>query len=153
MNTPTLINADIVNVEFGKNVKIICPTNIYGCKLCDDVFIGPFCEIQKNVVIGKRTRVQSHSFICEYVEIGHDDFIGHGVMFVNDLFKEGAPGESPDAWKRTIIADNVSIGSNATILPVNICAKVIIGAGSVVTKNIVESGVYAGNPARKLRDI
>ncbi|WOV90654.1 MAG: hypothetical protein R1F54_08985 [Candidatus Zeuxoniibacter abyssi] len=86
MNTPTLINADIVNVEFGKNVKIICPTNIYGCKLCDDVFIGPFCEIQKNVVIGKRTRVQSHSFICEYVEIGHDDFIGHGVMFVNDLF-------------------------------------------------------------------
>lgn len=153
MNTPTLINADIVNVEFGKNVKIICPTNIYGCKLCDDVFIGPFCEIQKNVVIGKRTRVQSHSFICEYVEIGHDDFIGHGVMFVNDLFKEGAPGESPDAWKRTIIADNVSIGSNATILPVNICAKVVIGAGSVVTKNIVESGVYAGNPARKLRDI
>ena len=153
MNTPTLINADIVNVEFGKNVKIICPTNIYGCKLCDDVFIGPFCEIQKNVVIGKRTRVQSHSFICEYVEIGHDDFIGHGVMFVNDLFKEGAPGESPDAWKRTIIADNVSIGSNATILSVNICAKVVIGAGSVVTKNIVESGVYAGNPARKLRDI
>ena len=153
MNTPTLINADIVNVEFGKNVKIICPTNIYGCKLCDDVFIGPFCEIQKNVVIGKRTRVQSHSFICEYVEIGHDDFIGHGVMFVNDLFKEGAPGESPDAWKRTIIADNVSIGSNATILPVNISAKVVIGAGSVVTKNIVESGVYAGNPARKLRDI
>ena len=97
--------------------------------------------------------MQSHSFICEYVEIGHDDFIGHGVMFVNDLFKEGAPGESPDAWKRTIIADNVSIGSNATILPVNICAKVVIGAGSVVTKNIVESGVYAGNPARKLRDI
>ena len=91
MNTPTLINADIVNVEFGKNVKIICPTNIYGCKLCDDVFIGPFCEIQKKCCHWKRTRVQSHSFICEYVEIGHDDFIGHGVMFVNDLFKEGRP--------------------------------------------------------------
>lgn len=142
----------IVNVEFGCNVKIVQPVNIYGCQLGDDCFVGPFVEIQKQVVIGNRTKIQSHSFICEWVTIGNDCFIGHGVMFINDLFSDGRPaGGDQSKWKSTSIGDRVSIGSNATILPVNICDDVVIGAGAVVTKDIVDKGVYAGNPALKIR--
>jgi len=116
--------------------------------------VGPFVEIQKNTTIGKNTRIQSHSFICELVSIGDECFIGHGVMFINDLFSEGKPANgNKDFWKNTKIGNNVSIGSNATILPVEICDHVVIGAGAVVTKNIVESGVYVGNPAKKIKEI
>lgn len=145
--------AQIRDVVFGENIKIINPVNLYECFLDDNVFIGPFCEIQKEVKIGKNTKVQSHSFICELVTIGQNCFIGHGVMFVNDLFREGGPSGDPTKWKKTIIEDNVSIGSNATILPVKICSNVVIGAGSVVTKDIIESGVYAGNPVKKIREL
>ena len=142
------------NVKQGKNVKIIQPVNIYGCTLQDDVFVGPFVEIQKGVSIGAHTKVQSHSFICELVSIGEHCFIGHGVMFVNDLFSDGAPaGGDKSKWKATHIGNHVSIGSNATILPVSICDHVVIGAGAVVTKDISEPGTYVGNPARKLRDL
>ena len=110
-------------------------------------------EIQSDVKIGARSRIQSHSFICSLVEIGEDCFIGHGVMFINDLFSEGAPSKSPSQWKSTKIGNHVSIGSNATILPVSICDGVEIGAGSVVCKDITQKGVYAGNPARKIRDL
>ena len=148
------ISSKIVNVEFGKNVKIIEPSNIYGCSIDDNVFIGPFCEIQKGVKLGRNTKIQSHSFICELVEIGQDCFIGHGVMFINDLFSLGGPARGDQSlWKKTLVGDSVSIGSNATILPVNIAANVVIGAGSVVTKDINESGIYCGNPAKKLRDL
>lgn len=153
MANPRVLKAQIKDVTFGKNVTIIEPTNVYGCELKGDVFVGPFVEIQKNSVIGERTKIQSHTFICEYVTIGNDCFVGHGVMFANDLFKNGKPDENPDSWGRTIIADNVTIGSNATVLSVNICSGVVIGAGSVVTKDITEKGIYAGNPAKKLRDL
>jgi acetyltransferase-like isoleucine patch superfamily enzyme len=144
----------IVNVEFGNNVKIIHPVNLYGCKVGMDSFIGPFTEIQKNVVIGIGTKIQSHSFICELVTIGSYCFIGHGVMFINDSFDNGGPANgNRTLWKETIIGNNVSIGSNSTILPVKIVDKVVIGAGSVVTKNILEPGVYAGNPAVKIREL
>jgi acetyltransferase-like isoleucine patch superfamily enzyme len=144
----------IVNVEFGNNVKIIHPVNLYGCKVGMDSFIGPFTEIQKNVVIGNGTKIQSHSFICELVTIGSNCFIGHGVMFINDSFDNGGPANgNRTLWKETIIGNNVSIGSNSTILPVKIVDKVVIGAGSVVTKNILEPGVYAGNPAVKIREL
>lgn len=144
----------IVNVEFGNNVKIIHPVNLYGCKVGMDSFIGPFTEIQKNVVIGNGTKIQSHSFICELVTIGSHCFIGHGVMFINDSFDNGGPANgNRTLWKETIIGNNVSIGSNSTILPVKIVDKVVIGAGSVVTKNILEPGVYAGNPAVKIREL
>ncbi|WP_394908228.1 acyltransferase [uncultured Helicobacter sp.] len=143
----------VVGVESGANVVVMMPSNLYGCSLGDEVFVGPFCEIQSEVSVGARTRIQSHSFICSLVEIGQDCFIGHGVMFVNDLFSEGAPADSKDKWRATKIGDNVSIGSNATILPVSICDNVIIGAGSVVTKDITTSGFYAGNPARLLREM
>jgi acetyltransferase-like isoleucine patch superfamily enzyme len=145
------ITDDVIS---GKNVVVIQPVNLYGCVLGDDVFVGPFVEIQRGAMIKARTKIQSHSFICDKVSIGNDCFIGHGVMFINDEFKIGRPaGGDETKWKSTNIGDNVSIGSNATILPVNICDNVVIGAGSVVTKDIIESGIYAGNPAKKLRDI
>ena len=141
------------NVHFGRDVTVVDPVNLYGCKIDDNVSIGPFVEIQKNVEVGKRTKIQSHSFICELVTIGSDCFVGHGVMFINDLFSVGMPANgNKNLWKKTDIRDNVSIGSNATILPVYICSNVVIGAGSVVTKDIMDPGVYAGNPARKLED-
>ncbi len=151
MNEPIKYQSKIVNVQFGENVKIVEPLNLYGCTIGNNCFVGPFVEIQKNVVIGNNTKVQSHSFICELVNIGNNCFIGHGVMFINDLFSDGKPaGGDTSKWKNTIIGNNVSIGSNATILPVSICDNVVIGAGAVVTKNILEAGTYIGNPAKKL---
>lgn len=151
---PNLKSIGIRNVTFGANVTVIEPANIYGCEIGEGCFIGPFVEIQSRVRIGARTRVQSHSFICELVEIGTDSFVGHGVKFVNDLFQIGGPARGNQAlWKSTKIGNNVSIGSNATILPVNICDGVVIGAGAVVTRNITEPGIYAGNPARLLRTL
>jgi acetyltransferase-like isoleucine patch superfamily enzyme len=137
------------DVAFGQDVIVVQPVNLYGCAIGDHSFVGPFTEIQKNVKIGRYCKIQSHSFICELVEIGDHCFIGHGVMFINDLFSSGGPaGGDPALWKPTKIGDHVSIGSNATILPVTICAHVVIGAGAVVTKDISQPGIYAGNPAK-----
>lgn len=146
------IEAAIRDVTCGDGVTIIEPANLYECHLADNVFVGPFVEIQKGVSIGARTKVQSHSFVCELVSIGEDCFIGHGVMFINDTFADGGPaGGDASKWKATKIGNHVSLGSNATIMPVEICDHVVIGAGSVVTKDIGEPGIYAGNPCRKLR--
>ncbi len=152
MPEPNIKQVGIVNVQFGNNVTVVQPTNLYGCTVGCDVFIGPFIEIQKDVIIGDRTRIQSHTFICELVTVGNDCFIGHGVMFINDLFAKGGPARGDKRfWKTTTIGDNVSIGSNATILPVSICNNVVIGAGAVVVKDIVTPGIYAGNPAKFMR--
>ena len=134
------------------NVTIIDPVNLYGCTLNDNVFIGPFTEIQNDVTIGERTRIQSHSFICSNVTIGKDCFVGHGVMFVNDKFKDGKLSPPDKDLLSTNISDNVLIGSNATILPVTICSDVTIGAGAVVTRDITHPGTYVGNPARRVID-
>ncbi len=151
-NKPIIKNVGIKNVRFGENVTVIEPANIYGCSIGDNSFIGPFVEIQKDVTIGANTKVQSHAFICELVTIGSNCFISHGAMFINDLFSGGGPaGGKKEMWRSTTIGNNVSIGTNATILPVNITDNVVIGAGSVVTKDITEPGIYAGNPVRKLR--
>jgi acetyltransferase-like isoleucine patch superfamily enzyme len=151
LNKPTLLQSGIKDVIFGLGVRIIEPVNLYGCNIGDYTFIGPFVEIQKDVVIGKRCKIQSHSFICDLVTIGDDCFIGHGVMFINDTFSEGSPaGGDQTKWKKTIIGNGVSIGSNATILPVHICDNAVIGAGAVVTKDIIKPGVYVGNPASRL---
>ena len=150
MITPEIKSIGIKNVKFGENVTIIEPVNIYNCSIGANTFIGPFTEIQKNSSIGEFCKIQSHSFICELVTIGDHCFISHGVMFINDLFKNGQPaGGDQKQWKSTRIGDHVSIGTNATILPVNICDNVVIGAGSVVVKDIVEPGIYVGNPAIK----
>lgn len=149
----TLRQVGIVEVDAGQNVTVVQPSNLYGCRLGDDVFVGPFVEIQKNVSIGARSKIQSHSFICEYVTLGEDCFVGHNVTFANDLFKGGAPNTDAASWGRTQIGDRVAIGSGATVLAVNICSGAVIGAGSVVTKDITRKGIYAGNPARLLREL
>lgn len=154
MADPVLLSCGIVDVRFGERVKVVQPSNLYGCEIGDDTFVGPFVEIQRSVTVGRRCRIQSHSFICELVTIGDDTFVGHGVMFINDLFAKGGPARGDRAlWRSTRIGSNVSIGSNATILPVTICDRAVIGAGAVVTKDISEPGVYAGNPARILRNL
>lgn len=152
LNEPTINEIGIVDVAFGRDVAITKPVNLYGCDIGDECFIGPFVEIQNNTKIGNRTRVQSHCFICELVTIGEDCFIGHGVMFINDSFETGKPARGhKELWVPTHIGDNVSIGSNATILPVSICDHVVIGAGSVVSRNITIPGTYHGSPARLVR--
>lgn len=155
MNSPQIFEARIKeDVVFGTGVKVVMPANLYGCTVGDNCFIGPFVEVQKNVTIGDRTKVQSHAFICELVTIGNDCFIGHGVVFINDLFATGGPAMGDKRlWKETRVGNHVSIGSNATILPVTICDHVVVAAGAVVTKNISEPGIYVGNPAKKLRNI
>jgi acetyltransferase-like isoleucine patch superfamily enzyme len=154
MNKPDFSSAHIENVKFGKEVKIVEPVNIYECSIGDYTFIGPFVEIQKNVKIGKNCKIQSHSFICELVTIKDYVTVAHGVMFINDSFATGGPAHGDKGlWKPTFIGENVSIGSNATILPVKICPNVVVGAGAVVTKDISIPGIYAGNPAKLIRRI
>jgi acetyltransferase-like isoleucine patch superfamily enzyme len=149
---PKVLSSGIRDICAGEGVVIIEPCNLYECILGRDVFVGPFVEIQKAVKIGERTKIQSHSFICELVEIGDDCFVGHGVVFINDLFQDGGPARgNRDKWRKTQIGNRVSIGSNASILPVRICDDVVIGAGSVVTRDIAIPGTYAGNPARLIR--
>ncbi|MBR1092408.1 N-acetyltransferase [Bradyrhizobium manausense] len=151
MSGPERHQVGIRDVNFGIGVKVVEPCNLYGCTIGDGCFIGPFTEIQKDVVVGARTRVQSHSFVCELVSIGEDCFIGHGVMFINDTFAGGGPARGrKELWRETRIGNRVSIGSNATIMPVTIVDDVVIGAGSVVTRDIAVAGTYAGNPARLL---
>ena len=152
MTGPTLRSAGIRNVQFGTNVTVVEPVNIYDCTIGDGTFVGPFVEIQHGVIIGQRCKIQSHAFICELVSIGNDCFISHGAMFINDPFAIGGPARgNRELWCQTRIGNNVSIGTNATIMPVTICDGVVVGAGSVVTKSINEPGIYAGNPARFLR--
>ncbi|OPY15891.1 MAG: Maltose O-acetyltransferase [Syntrophus sp. PtaB.Bin138] len=154
MNQPNLKEVRIRDVDFGRNVTVVQPVNLYGCRIGDDCFIGPFVEIQKDVTIGHRCKVQSHAFVCELVTIGNDCVISHGAMFINDLFKIGGPARGNKAlWKSTTVGSHVSIGTHATILPVRICDHVVIGAGSVVTKDITIPGIYAGNPARLIRKL
>ena len=148
---PEIRHAGIVDVTFGKNVTVVQPVNLYGCTIGDASFVGPFVEIQKGVDIGKRCRIQSHSFICELVTIGDDCFISHGAMFINDPFVAGGPAKKRSLWRQTNLGNHVSVGTNATVLPVTICDHVVIGAGAVVTKDITEPGLYVGNPARLLR--
>ena len=153
MSEPERVAASVRDVSCGERVRIVEPANVYECSLGDDCFVGPFTEIQTGAVIGARTKIQSHAFVCELVEIGTDCFVGHGVMFTNDTFAGGGPARgNRDLWRATRVGDRVSIGSNATLLPVSVCSDVVIGAGAVVTRDIARSGVYAGNPARFVRE-
>lgn len=152
MSSVRIIQSQVRNVKFGFNVTVVEPTNLYECDIGDDCFIGPFVEIQRGVVIGKKCKIQSHAFVCELVTIGDHSVISHGAMFINDPFAGGGPAMGNKAlWKPTHVGNYVSIGTNATILPVKICDHAVVGAGSVVTKDILEPGIYAGNPARLLR--
>jgi len=142
----------ISNCNINASAKIEKFVNLYGCTIEEDVSVGPFVEIQKNALIGKGSKVSSHSFICSGVSLGENTFVGHGVMFINDIFSDS---DSINEWKKreTIIGKNVRIGSNSTILPVVIGDNTIIGAGSVVTKNIPSNSIAYGNPAKIKRRI
>jgi len=154
MANPKIRHAGIVEVTFGENVTVVEPVNLYGCHIGDGTFVGPFVEIQRGASIGRRCKIQSHAFVCDLVTIGDDCVISHGVMFINDLFKTGGPAnQNRDLWAATQVGNQVSIGTNSTILPVTICDRVVIGAGSVVTKDITRPGIYAGNPAKFLRGL
>ena len=124
MGEPKIKKAGIVDTKFGEGVTVVEPANIYGATIGDNTFIGPFVEIQRGAVIGKRCKIQSHAFVCDLVTIGDDTVVAHGVMFINDLFKTGGPANNNrDLWAATNIGNHVSIGTNSTILAVNICDK------------------------------
>lgn len=153
MAEPRIRTSGIVDVDFGVDVVVVMPCNLYGCRIGDRAFVGPFVEIQRGVQIGSGTRIQSHAFVCELVTIGADCVVAHGVMFINDTYASGHPaGGDRSQWKPTRLGDRVYIGSNATILPVTICSDVVIGAGAVVTRDILTPGTYVGNPARPIRN-
>jgi UDP-2-acetamido-3-amino-2,3-dideoxy-glucuronate N-acetyltransferase len=146
----------IRGVDFGDGVIVHPFTNLYGCRIGDESRIGPFVEIQKGAVIGARCKIQSHSFICTGVEIGDDVFVGHGVMFINDRRPRATTGDGrlqgADDWtlERTVIEEQVSIGSGATILcGLRVGSGAVVGAGAVVTRDVGPRETVMGTPARR----
>ena len=146
------------DVHLGKDIKLSKFINLYGCSIDDNTKIGPFVEIQKKATIGRRCKIQSHTFICEGVTIEDDVFVGHGVTFINDKYPRSTNPEgqlqTEEDWtvEPTLVKRGASIGSGATILcNITIGENVVVGAGSVVTKDVPANSVVAGNPARVIR--
>jgi acetyltransferase-like isoleucine patch superfamily enzyme len=145
------------SVKVGKDVKFSSFINLYGCEIGDETKIGAFVEIQKNAFVGKRCKISSHTFICEGVTIEDNVFVGHGVVFVNDSYPRATAGDALQTeadWKveKTLVKKGASIGSGATILSkITIGENAIVGAGSVVTKDVPANAIVVGNPAKVLR--
>lgn len=161
MNNPDQLFQRIApDVKLGQRVKVFAFTNLYGCEVGDDSKIGAFVEIQKGARIGKRCKVSSHTFVCEGVTLEDEVFIGHGVTFINDRFPrattDGGQLQTESDWScvPTTVKRGASVGSGATILcGVSIGERAVVGAGSVVTKDVPDGAIVAGNPARILRRI
>lgn len=149
------------STRLGRDVRIVNGdlVNLYGCEIGDQTFIGPFVEIQRGASIGRKCKVQSHSFICEGVTIEDEVFIGHGVMFTNDLWPRAATEDGrppgPDDWvlMKTLVKARAAIGNGATILPVTIGESALVAAGAVVTRAVPAHAIVAGNPARVIGDV
>lgn len=148
------------DVKLGKDVKLSQFVNLYGCEVGDETKIGAFVEIQKNARVGARCKISSHTFVCEGVTIEDNVFIGHGVMFINDTYPrattEGGQLQTEADWKveRTVVKKGASVGTGSTILAnVTIGENAIVGAGSVVTKDVAPNTIVAGNPAKVLRQV
>jgi len=133
------------------SAKVSDFVNLYECELGESTFVGPFVEIQRGVVVGRGTRISSHSFLCEGVSIGENCFIAHGVMFTNDKYDSHLPNQGDYILRKTVIGNHVRVGSNATLLPVTVGQHAIIGAGAVVTRDVPTRAVVIGNPARVVR--
>src|SRR4051812_1474240 len=148
------------DVKLGKNVRIFGFTNLYGCEIGDDVKVGTFVEIQKGAKVGNNCKISSHSFLCEGVTLEDGVFIGHGVTFTNDLYpsatNDAGQLQSEADWKciKTLVKRGASIGSGSTLLSgITVGERAIVGAGSVVTKDVPPNAVVTGNPARILKQI
>ena len=159
-NDPTLYQRIAPDVKLGKNVKIFAFTNLYGCEIGDETKIGTFVEVQKNARVGKRCKISSHSFICEGVTIEDEVFLGHNVTFINDLFPRATAGngqlQTEADWecRPTLVKRGASIGSSATLLcGITVGENAIVGAGSVVTRDVPPNTIVAGNPARVMRKL
>lgn len=148
----THLSIQIRDVNFGNQVQIVEPVNMYECTIGDETKIGPFVEVQSDVVIGKNVIISSHSFICSYVTIEDDVFVGHGVVTINDVHppSKRRTGTS-EQWKKTCIKKGAVIGSNATLFPVTIGKNAIVGAGAVVIQDVPDNAVVVGNPARVIK--
>jgi acetyltransferase-like isoleucine patch superfamily enzyme len=149
------------SVVFGAGVRVLKPelVNLYGCIIGDETRIGPFVEIQDGATVGARCKIQSHSFICEGVNIGDEVFVGHGVMFTNDLWPRATDDDGhllgAEDWslKATVIGNRASIGSGAVLLPVHVGEGALVAAGAVVTRDVADYAIVAGNPARVVGDV